>query len=68
MDRQTIEKRLKQLAGGAEMVSYKQIIQYTGRSRDWVKKQVAQAELVPVGTGHGQVFHIADVAKMLTPQ
>jgi len=65
MDYRTIEIRMQQMVGGAEMITYKGIMKYTGRSRGWVKVHIADSGIKSFGTGSGQVFHIHDIAKML---
>lgn len=62
MDARTIETRLKEIAGGAEMVSTMQVVQYVGKHRQWVYKLMREHDFKAVHN----LWHIKDVAKALT--
>lgn len=61
MDARTIETRLKEIAGGAEMVTTPQIMKYTGTSRHWVYDRMRESGMKTVKN----LWHIRDVAKAL---
>lgn len=65
MDARTIETRLREIAGGAEMVAMRLITTYTGTSPDWVLTRMREADKKPIGKGSGARWHIRDVAKAL---
>lgn len=66
MDVRTIETRLREIAGGADMISIAGIKQYTGASYDWIGKRMKAVDAMPVGGGRkGKRYHIRDVARAL---
>ncbi len=65
MDARTIETRLRELSHGADLISMREIRQYTGTSPDWVLARMHEAEKHPIGKGSGARWHIRDVAKAL---
>jgi hypothetical protein len=64
-DTRTIETRLKELCGGAEMATTPQIAKYTGASPDWVKDHLRSCGMSSVWKNQGMRWHIHDVAKAL---
>lgn len=66
MDVRTIETRLRELAGGADMISLKAIKGYTGTDYDWIHKRLNAAGVTGIGNTIGKRYHIHDVAKALS--
>lgn len=66
MDVRTIETRLRELAGGADMISLKAIRAYTGTDYDWIHKRFKAAGIAGIGNTTGKRYHIRDVAKALS--
>ena len=65
MDARTIETRLKEIAGGAEMIAMRLITTYTGTSPDWVLTRMRKKKKKPIDKGSDARWHIRDVAKAL---
>lgn len=66
MDARTIETRLKEIAGGADMVRMAHIMQYSGTGKDWVRTRLRESGVHCAGTGTQKMYHIHDVAKALS--
>ena len=59
MDVRTIENRLREIAGGADMITLSGIMQYTGADYDWIKRIMQNVDAKPVGGGRkGKRYHI----------
>lgn len=67
MDVRTIESRLREIAGGADMISMNGIRKYTGTGADWVENRLRDANISGIGNSHGKRYHIRDVARALEP-
>ena len=65
MDARTIATRLREIAGGAEMIATKNILAYTGTDYEWLNKVLREHQVKPIGKGIGKRYHILDVAKAL---
>lgn len=68
MDVRTIENRLREIAGGADMITLSGIKKYTGANYDWINQRMKEVDARPVGGGcKGKRYHILDVARALEP-
>lgn len=67
IDVRTIENRLREIAGGADMISMSWIRKYTGTGADWVTERFRESNVLSVGNSHGKRYHIRDVARSLEP-
>lgn len=67
MDVRTIETRLREIAGGSDMISMGGIRKYTGTGRSWVENRFRNAGISGVGNSNSRRYHVRDVARALTP-
>lgn len=67
MDVRTIETRLREIAGGADMISMSGIRKYTGTGSDWVMERFHDVGVLGVGNNKGRRYHVRDVARALEP-
>lgn len=68
MDVRTIESRLREIAGGADMISMNEIRKYTGTGADWVTARLREFGVSGIGNSNARRYHIRDVAKALDAQ
>lgn len=67
MDVRTIENRLREIAGGADMISMKGVLKYTGTSPEWIIDRFRDVGISGVGNAKGRRYHVRDVALALAP-
>lgn len=66
MDARAIETRLREIAGGADMITVGAIAKYMGFAQGrTVKNTLASCDVHPIGRTNNQRYFIADVAKAL---
>lgn len=66
MDRRTVESRLREISGGADMIPMSDVKKYTGASYEWIRQQFHKAGVEGIGNTKGKRYHIKDVARALT--
>lgn len=66
MNRTDLKRALSATANGAEMMTPKQIGQFLGKERDYVREFCR--DLDRIGTGKGMMFFVGDIADKLMEQ